>query len=102
VPNVRFLTNHARAMLYFAHHPDARLVDLAAALEVSDRTAFGIVADLTDNGYLVKERDGRRNRYQIQDHLTVEDSLSRELTVRQVLDLLVTDGPQPPRTGQRP
>jgi DNA-binding MarR family transcriptional regulator len=84
-----FLTNHARALLFIAHDPDARLRDLAVSLDVTERTAFGIVADLTDAGYVVKEKDGRRNRYHIQTHLPLGDSISRERTIGEVLDLFV-------------
>lgn len=84
-----FLTNHARALVFIAHDPDARLRDLAAALDVTERTAYGIVVDLTEAGYVVKEKDGRRNRYHIQTHLPLHDSLSQERTIGEVLDLLV-------------
>lgn len=83
-----FLTNHARALLFIANQPDARLRDLASALDVTERTAFGIVADLAEAGYVVKQRDGRRNRYHIQDHLPLRDTISRERTIGEVLDLL--------------
>ncbi len=82
-----FLTNHARALLFIAHDPQARLLDLAASLGVTERTAYGIVADLTEAGYVVKEKDGRRNRYHIQTHLPLRDSVSRERTVGEVLEL---------------
>ena len=59
----RFLTNHARALLYIAHDPRARLRDLAAALDITERTAYGVVADLTSAGYVVKEKVGCRNCY---------------------------------------
>src|SRR5580700_6800816 len=84
-----FLTTHARALLYIAHDPDARLRDLAISLGVTERTAYGIVADLTEAGYVVKEKDGRRNRYHIQAHLPLRDSISRQRTIGEVLDLLV-------------
>ncbi len=83
-----FLTNHARALLYIARDPEARLRDLAAALDVTERTAYGIVADLTEAGYVVKEKDGRRNRYQIQHHLPLRDLIGRERTIGEVLALL--------------
>lgn len=86
--NWTFLTNHARALLFIANHPDARLRDLAAALGVTERTAYGIVVDLTDKGYVTKERDGRRNRYHIQEHLTLRDPIGGERTIGEVLDLL--------------
>ena len=83
-----FLTNHARALLYIAEHPDARLRDVAVALDVTERTAFGVVADLTEAGYLMKEREGRRNRYQVQEHLPLGDDVATQPTVGELLALL--------------
>jgi DNA-binding IclR family transcriptional regulator len=83
-----FLTNHARALLLIAEDPETRLRDLALALDVTERTAFGIVADLSEAGYVVKEKDGRRNRYFIQAHLPLRDAISRERTIGDLLDLL--------------
>jgi DNA-binding transcriptional ArsR family regulator len=85
-----FLTTHARAMLFLANQPEARLRDLAAGLGVTERTAYGVVADLSEAGYVVKERDGRRNRYQIQRHLPLRDDIGRERSVGELLDLLGT------------
>lgn len=87
-------------MLFIANQPDARLRDLATALDVTERTAFGIVADLTDSGYVLKERDGRRNRYHIQDHLPLRDKISRERTIGELLDLLV-DSKRRPKSRAR-
>ena len=83
-----FLTNHARALLYIAEHPDARLRDVAGSIGVTERTAFGVVADLTDAGYLMKERAGRRNRYQVQEHLPLDESVLTQRTVGELLALL--------------
>jgi DNA-binding MarR family transcriptional regulator len=95
-----FLTNHARALLLIAKQPDARLKDLAAALGVTERTAYGIVANLSAAGYVVKERDGTRNRYHIQDHLSLRDTISRERTIGELLDLL--GAPRRPREPKAP
>lgn len=84
-----FLTNHARALLLIAREPDTRLRDLASALDVTERTAYGIVSDLTAARYVVKERDGRRNRYHVQEDLPLPDALRPDLTVGDVLALLV-------------
>jgi hypothetical protein len=84
-----FLTNHARALLFVAKDPDLRLRDLAVALDVTERTAYGIMADLTDAGYVVKEKDGRRNRYHVQADLPLRDSISRERTIGEVLALFI-------------
>jgi DNA-binding IclR family transcriptional regulator len=83
------LTNHARALLCIAHDPGLRLRDMAEALGITERSAYAIVADLTQAGYVLKERDGRRNRYSIQHHMPLPDATTRERTVGEVLDLLV-------------
>lgn len=91
-----FLTNHARVLVCIAHDPGARLRDIAAALGITERSAFGIVTDLTKAGYVVKDKDGRRNRYRIQDHLPLPDAVGRELTIGEVLGLLIdTRAPEP-------
>ena len=83
-----FLTNHGRALLCIAHNPDVRLRDIAASLGITERRAHGIVTDLTVAGYLVKTKDGRRNRYEIQSHLPVPEATARERAIGEVLDLL--------------
>jgi predicted transcriptional regulator len=93
-----FLTNHGRALLFIAGDPNARLRDIAAALDVTERTAFGIVVDLTDAGYVVKEKEGRRNRYIIQGHLPLPEPISRQRTIGEVLDLLVVATPRRKRS----
>jgi hypothetical protein len=88
-----FLTNHARVLLCIAHDPGVRLRDIAASLGVTERSAYGIVSDLAEAGYVVKQKDGRRNRYQIQAHLPLPEPSSQERTVGDVLALLAgTDG----------
>ena len=91
--NWTFLTNHALVLLCIADDPEARLRDIAASLKMTERSAFGIVTDLVEAGYVVKEKDGRRNRYHIQAHLPLPDPAGRERTVGEILALLVGTGP---------
>lgn len=84
-----FLTNHGRALVCIARDPGVRLRDIAESLKVTERTAFGIVTDLTKAGFVSKDRDGRRNRYEIQVQQPLGEAFGRELTIGDVLDLLV-------------
>ncbi len=86
--NWTFLTAHARVLLLVAHDPGVRLRDIAASLDITERSAFGIITDLVEAGYVIKEKDGRRNRYHIQAHLPLPESTTRERTVGEVLALL--------------
>ena len=72
--NWGFLTSHARVLMCIAHDPGARLRDIAARLGITERSAHGIITGLTAAGYLVKQKDGRRNRYQIQAHLPLPEA----------------------------
>ena len=83
-----FLTNHARVLLCIAHDPGVRLRDIAASVGITERSAYGMVTDLAAAGYAVKQKDGRRNRYQIQAHMPLPEPTSRQLAVGEVLALL--------------
>ena len=84
-----FLTNHARVLVSIAHDPGVRLRDIAERVGITERTAYGIVTDLADAGYILKEREGRRNRYQVQTHQPLPEPTARETSIGEVLDLLV-------------
>ena len=84
-----FLTNHARALVCIAHDPGVRLRDIATTLAITERSAYSIVADLAAGGYVVKDKDGRRNRYQIQHHLPLPDAITAERTIGEMLEVLV-------------
>ncbi len=90
--NWGFLTTHARVLLCIAHDPGARLRDIAASLGITERTAHGIVTDLTEAGYVVKQKDGRRNRYQIQAHRPLPEPGTREPAVGEILALFAAQG----------
>jgi len=95
-----FLTNHARVLLCVAHDPGARLRDIAASLDITERSAFGIITDLVEAGYVVKEKDGRRNRYHVQAHLPLPEPASQERTIGEVLALLAGAGSAANRAGR--
>jgi DNA-binding IclR family transcriptional regulator len=87
--NWGFLTKHGRALVCIAHDPGMRLRDIATELDVTERSAYGIVNDLAEAGYVVKDKDGRRNRYRVQAHLPLREAIGREPTIGEVLELLV-------------
>jgi hypothetical protein len=82
-----FLTNHGRVLLCIADDPGVRLRDIAARVGITERSAFGIVS-LAAAGYAIKQKDGRRNRYQIQAHLPLPEPTSQQLAIGEVLALL--------------
>ena len=82
------MTNHARVLLCIAHDPGVRLRDVAASVGITERRTYGIVTDLNAAGYIIKQKDGRRNRYHIQAHLPLPGPASQGPAIGEVLALL--------------
>ena len=87
--NWSFLTKHGRALLCITRDPGVRLRDIADALEITERSAYAIVSDLAAAGYVLKERDGRRNRYVIQRDLPLPETTLDDRTIGEVLEVFL-------------
>ncbi|MFN8217786.1 MAG: MarR family transcriptional regulator [Solirubrobacterales bacterium] len=83
-----FLTNHAHVLICVARDPGIRLRDVAEGVEITERAAQRIVADLVAAGYLEREREGRRNRYRLRPELPLRHPLEREHAVGEILRVL--------------
>ena len=83
-----FLTNHGRVLLCIADDPGGRLRDIGARVGITERSAYGMVTDLAAAGYAVKQKDGRRNRYQIHAGMPLPEPASQQLAIGEVLALL--------------
>jgi IclR helix-turn-helix domain len=92
VTNWSFLTSHARVLPCIARDPGARLRDLAASPGITARSAHGIVTGLAEAGYVIRQKDGRRNRYRIQAHLPVPEPGTREPAIGEVVALFAAQG----------
>jgi DNA-binding MarR family transcriptional regulator len=97
VPPFGFLTNHGLALLCIANDPTVRMRDIAADLQITERAAQRIVADLIDYGYLDRERVGRRNRYTIRASLPISLPARRDIDLNSLLNVLLPDVSSPDR-----
>ncbi|MBK5232384.1 MAG: helix-turn-helix domain-containing protein [Thermoleophilia bacterium] len=84
-----FLTNHAHVLLCVAHDPGIRLRDIAVTVGVTERSAHKILSQLVDEGYVNKERTGRRNSYTVQHDMPLKGPLDEEQEVGELLNLLL-------------
>jgi DNA-binding transcriptional ArsR family regulator len=91
-----FLTNHAHVLICVADDPGMRLRDIAAAVGITERAAHRILSQLVEEGYVLRERQGRRNRYQVVVGRPMRHPLVQERQVGELLELLAgsaTDEP---------
>jgi len=91
-PRWDFLTNHAHVLVCVARDPGIRLRDIATAVGITERAAHRIVSELVEEGYVVRERQGRRNHYQVQAKLRLRHPLVDEREIGELLRLLLKSG----------
>jgi len=86
-----FLTNYGHVLICLAQDPDLRLRDVAEKVGITERAVQRIVADLEEGGVLIRSRDGRRNRYEIQRDVPLRHSLEAHRTVGDLLGMVLED-----------
>ena len=84
-----FLTNHAHVLTCIANDPGARLREIADAVGITERAAHRIVSELVEEGYVLREREGRRNRYEIVSELPLRHPLVQQREVGDLLKVLL-------------
>ena len=83
-----FLTSHAHVLLVISNDSGIRLRDIAAAVGITERGAHKIVNELVEEGYVLREREGRRNRYKVKPELPLRHPLVQERAVGDLLAVL--------------
>lgn len=82
-----FLTNHSHVLLCIMQNPRVRLSEIAEKVGITERTAFAIVSDLVNEGYLSKVRQGRRNEYEIHPELPFRHPIEQQAEIRALLGI---------------
>ncbi|WP_407685728.1 helix-turn-helix transcriptional regulator [Mycobacterium sp. HUMS_1102779] len=60
-----FLTNHGHVLLCVSTGEPLTARELALRIGITERSVQAILTDLTDEGYLIKSKVGRRNVYEL-------------------------------------
>lgn len=83
-----FLTNHAHVLVVLHSQPDLVLREVATRVGITERAVQRIVQELEEEGYLKRERVGRRNHYQISSTKNLRHPVESHCTIDQVLELI--------------
>ncbi|MEW6470849.1 MAG: winged helix-turn-helix domain-containing protein [Actinomycetota bacterium] len=97
-PPWTFLTNHAHVLVCIAEEPDIRGRDIASRVGITERAAQAIVADLVNEGYVTRTREGRRNHYAVNPDAPLRHPLEHDHSIG---ELLVTLGRLQPTRRRR-
>jgi DNA-binding MarR family transcriptional regulator len=96
-----FLSNYGHVLVCLAGDPDARMRDVAEVVGITERAVQQIVRDLVEQGYVRKDKVGRRNRYQVVGSAHFRHALEADLTLDRFLALVVDGTPSQPRRELR-
>lgn len=83
-----FLTNHAHVLLAIAATPDLRLKEIAEKVDITERTATQIVADLESIGCIERQKQGRRNHYTVRAQLPLRHPLEEHHQISDLINAL--------------
>jgi DNA-binding transcriptional regulator PaaX len=83
-----FLTNHGLVLVHLGGRPDSTGLEIARAVGITERAARAIVAALEAEGYVAREKVGRRNRYRVDTARTLRLPGDRTVPVGALLEVL--------------
>ncbi|MCH7838520.1 MAG: winged helix-turn-helix domain-containing protein [Chloroflexi bacterium] len=84
-----FLTNHALVLLHIAAHPRSTLREIAAASGITERAALTILRMLEAEEIVSRQREGRRNRYQVDFDALQEHQLQAPYSVEELAEGII-------------
>ena len=85
-----FLSNYGHVLVALSTNPDARMRDIADMVGITERAVQQIVRELVDQGYVFKDKDGRRNRYHIAYHAHLRHELEAGVSLGEFVALMMS------------
>ena len=79
--------------LCVARDPRIRISEIAVRVGIGERAAQKIVADLVEEGYLLRTNEGRRNRSEVNRHAHLRHPLFADLEIGPLFDVLGDERP---------
>ncbi|MCG6156576.1 winged helix-turn-helix transcriptional regulator [Rubinisphaera sp. ICM_H10] len=83
-----FLTNHSHVLIVLKSNPDMVLRQVALHVGITERAVQRIVQDLEDEGFLKREKVGRKNHYEIITDQPLRHPLESHRTIGDLLSLI--------------
>jgi predicted ArsR family transcriptional regulator len=101
MPQWTFLTNHALVLSSLALRSAITAIEISSEIGITERAVRRIIADLDKEGYIVKEKEGRRVRYQVTPHMPLRHKTQRDKDVGDLLQVFgwKLDGANSDRRG---
>ncbi len=83
-----FMTSHGNVFVFIAKQPRITTREIALAVGITERSVQKIILDLEADGYIVKHKEGVRNRYTINPEVPMRHRIQRDHAVGDLLKAL--------------
>ena len=83
-----FITNHAAVLSLISLRSMITASELALKIGISERAIRRIISELHNAGYIQKEKDGRRVRYQVRHSAPLRHKITSNKPVGELLKIL--------------
>lgn len=83
-----FITNHAVVLSFLHQHGTITAREVAIQVGITERAVRKIINDLEINGYIMKNREGRRVSYSVKKNRPLRHQSQRDKSVGDLLKLL--------------
>lgn len=83
-----FLTNHAHVLAVLHDNPEIVLREVAQRVGITERAVQRIIQDLEEEGFIRRERVGRRNRYDVILDMALRHPIESHRTIGDLLQLI--------------
>lgn len=83
-----FLTNHSHVLLCLVESPSIKMREIAEKVGITERAVQNIISDLRKEGYIDREKKGRRNNYHINTEMHLKHPIEKHKTLADLLQLI--------------
>ena len=85
---ISFITNHGLILAAIARSPHSTARELGGTVGITERATRKIIADLDEDGYIDKTKEGRRVRYGINAGLSLRADTHQDIAIGDFLQSL--------------
>jgi hypothetical protein len=83
-----FLTNHAHVLIVLSKAPDTVLREVALQVGITERAVQRIIVDLERDGFIEREKVGRKNSYRIRPKQPLRHPIEAHRSIGDLIDLI--------------
>ncbi|MDQ4077526.1 MAG: winged helix-turn-helix transcriptional regulator [Chloroflexota bacterium] len=87
-PTWTFITNHGAVLALIGQHRQITTREIASQLGITERSVLRIIGDLEAEGYIRRFKEGRLNRYEVNQDRPLRRDDQRDIVVGELLEVL--------------